>query len=52
MKELKDTTQVLLANSGAWGVSLVTVNEILTFISLLLAIIFTLYKLFYKITED
>jgi len=44
MTDLKDTLQVGLANGSAIGVSLVEANELLTFISLLLAIGFTIYK--------
>jgi len=44
MTDLKDTLQVGIANGSAIGVSLVEANEVLTFISLLLAIGFTIYK--------
>jgi EamA domain-containing membrane protein RarD len=44
MKEIQDTVQVGLANSTAIGISLVEANEILTFVSLALAIGFTIYK--------
>lgn len=44
MKEIQDTAQVALANGTAIGISLVEVNEILTFISLSLAIAFSVYK--------
>lgn len=44
MNEIKDTVQVGIANSTAIGISIVQVNEILTFISLLLAIAYTIYK--------
>ena len=44
MTDLKDTIQVGIANGSAIGVSLVEANEILTLISLLLAIAFTIYK--------
>ena len=44
MTDLKDTIQVGIANGSAIGVSLVEANEILTFISLGLAIAFTVYK--------
>ena len=47
---MKDTTQVMLANMGGIGVSLSGVNDILTFVSISLAIIFTLYK-FYKLSK-
>lgn len=51
MNELKDTLQVGVANSTAIGISLVEANEILTFISLALAIAFTIYK-FIKFKND
>ena len=44
MKEIQDTAQVTLANGTAIGISLVEVNEILTLISLTLAIAFSIYK--------
>ena len=44
MTNLKDTIQVGLANGSAIGVSLVEANEILTFASLIIAIVFTIYK--------
>ena len=44
MNEIKDTTQVGLANVSAIGLSMAQVNEILTFVSLVLAILFTIYK--------
>tara|TARA_Y100000289_G_scaffold45460_1_gene45465 strand:- start:600 stop:758 length:159 start_codon:yes stop_codon:yes gene_type:complete len=44
MKEVQDTLQVGIANSTAISISLVEANEILTFISLSLAIVFTIYK--------
>ena len=43
-KELKDTIEVMAANGGALGLTLVQCNEILQFVSLSLAIAFTLYK--------
>tara|TARA_R100000322_G_scaffold96256_1_gene60675 strand:- start:263 stop:430 length:168 start_codon:yes stop_codon:yes gene_type:complete len=46
MKEVQDTLQVGIANSTAIGISIVQVNEVLTFISLILAISFTIYKFF------
>tara|TARA_R100000315_G_scaffold59060_1_gene34624 strand:+ start:2176 stop:2340 length:165 start_codon:yes stop_codon:yes gene_type:complete len=46
MKEIQDSVQVGLANGSAIGLSLVEANEILTFISLSLAIVFTIYKFF------
>jgi|TARA_R110000744_G_scaffold277501_1_gene389891 hypothetical protein len=45
--ELKDTVGVLGANAGALGLTLTECNEILQFVSLSLAIIYTVYK-FYK----
>ena len=44
MTNLKDTIQVGVANGSAIGVSLVEANEFLTFCSLILAIVFTVYK--------
>jgi hypothetical protein len=44
MTDLKDTLQVGIANGSAIGVSLVEANEMLTFVSLILAIGFTIYK--------
>ena len=51
MKQIQDTIQVGVANSTAIGRSLVEANEILTFISLALAISFTIYK-FIKFKND
>tara|TARA_R110000765_G_scaffold368224_1_gene458347 strand:- start:622 stop:786 length:165 start_codon:yes stop_codon:yes gene_type:complete len=45
---IQDTIQVGLANAGAIGISLASLNEILTTFSLCLAIGFTLYKQFKK----
>jgi hypothetical protein len=44
MNAIKDTAQVGLANVSAIGLSMAQVNEILTFVSLVLAILFTIYK--------
>ncbi len=44
MKEVQDTIQVGIANGTAIGISLVEANEYLTFISLCLAIAFSIYK--------
>lgn len=44
MTEVKDTLQVGLANASAIGFSITDCNEILTFVSLILAISFTIYK--------
>jgi hypothetical protein len=44
MTNLKDTIQVGLANGSAIGFSITNCNEILTFVSLILAIVFTVYK--------
>lgn len=43
-KELKDTVEVIAANGGALGLTLSQCNEMLQFISLILAIGFTIYK--------
>lgn len=44
MTEVKDSLQVGLANASAIGFSITDCNEILTFVSLILAIGFTIYK--------
>ena len=44
MTEIKDTVQVGLANASAIGFSITDCNEILTLVSLILAISFTIYK--------
>ena len=44
MTNLKDTIQVGVANGSAIGISITDCNEILTFVSLILAIVFTVYK--------
>jgi len=44
MTDFKDTLQVGLANGSAIGFSITDCNEILTFVSLCLAIGFTAYK--------
>jgi len=44
MNDLKDTLQVGLANGSAIGFSLAEANELLTLVSLVLAIAFTVYK--------
>tara|TARA_R110002020_G_scaffold4135_1_gene18527 strand:+ start:1232 stop:1414 length:183 start_codon:yes stop_codon:yes gene_type:complete len=44
MKEVQDTLQVGIANSTAIALNITQCNEILTFVSLCLAIIFTIYK--------
>ena len=46
MTNLKDTLQVGIANSSAIALNLTQCNEILTFVSLTLAIVFTIYKFF------
>jgi len=48
---MKDTTQVILANGGASALTMVEqCNQVLTMISISLAIIFTIYK-FYKLSK-
>ena len=42
--KMNDTIQIIKSNGGAIGVSLANVNEVLTFLSLGLAIVFTVYK--------
>lgn len=44
IKDLKDTATVLLANGSALGITLTQCNEALQFISLILAIGYTIYK--------
>ena len=44
MKEVQDTVQVGVANGSAIAFSLVEANEVLTLVSLILAIAFTIYK--------
>jgi hypothetical protein len=44
MKPIQDTIQVAVANSSAIALSITECNEILTFVSLILAICFTIYK--------
>ena len=51
MTDLKDTLQVGLANGSAIGFSITDCNEILTLVSLILAIGFTAYK-FMKFNKD
>jgi hypothetical protein len=46
MKQIQDTIQVGVANSSAIALSITECNEVLTFVSLTLAIIFTIYKFF------
>ena len=41
---MKDTVQIVTANAGAIGISLANVNDMLTFLSLGLAIAFTIVK--------
>ena len=43
---MKDTTEVLIANGGVLGLSLAECIEILLLVSTSLAIIFTIYKFF------
>ena len=50
MKEVQDTLQVGLANSTAIAFSITDCNELLTLVSLILAISFTIYK-FIKYNE-
>jgi hypothetical protein len=44
MNDLRDTVQVGIANGSAIGFSITDCNEVLTFVSLILAIAFTIYK--------
>ena len=44
MNDLKDTIHVGIANGSAIGFSITDCNEVLTLVSLVLAIAFTIYK--------
>jgi len=44
MNDLRDTVQVGIANGSAIGFSITDCNEVLTLVSLILAIAFTIYK--------
>tara|TARA_R110000782_G_scaffold23721_1_gene61785 strand:+ start:326 stop:490 length:165 start_codon:yes stop_codon:yes gene_type:complete len=44
-KDLKDTAEIIIMNGTAVGFSITDCNEILTFISLILAITISCYKL-------
>jgi uncharacterized membrane protein len=44
-KDLKDTAEIIIMNGAAVGFSITDCNEILTFISLILAITISCYKL-------
>jgi hypothetical protein len=44
--EVKDTATVVGANAGALGLTLTECNEVLTFISLLLEIGYTAFKIY------
>ena len=46
MTDLRDTIQVGIANGSAIGFSITDCNEVLIFVSLILAIAFTIYKFF------
>tara|TARA_R100000742_G_C4248778_1_gene67330 strand:+ start:243 stop:404 length:162 start_codon:yes stop_codon:yes gene_type:complete len=48
---MKDTTEVLIANGSVIGLSLGECNDVLLFISTSLAIAFTIYK-FIKLRND
>ena len=50
MKEVQDSLQVGLANTAAIAFSLTQVNQVLTLVSLILAISYTVYK-FVKFEE-
>ena len=43
---MNDTLQVIVANTTGIGISLSNINELLTLVSLSLAIVFTIYKYF------
>jgi tetrahydromethanopterin S-methyltransferase subunit C len=44
MKEIQDTLQVGIANGSAIALSITECNQMLTLVSLILAIAFTIYK--------
>ena len=44
--DIKDTLEVIIPNAGAIGLSITDCNEYLTFISLVLAISISLFKLY------
>ena len=44
MKEIQDTLQVGIANGSAIALSITECNQMLTLVSLVLAITFTIYK--------
>ena len=48
---LQDTLQVGAANIGAIGISMAQINQILTAVSLIMAISFSVYK-FYKSSKN
>tara|TARA_R110001606_G_scaffold256190_1_gene404303 strand:- start:222 stop:383 length:162 start_codon:yes stop_codon:yes gene_type:complete len=50
MKEVQDSLQVGIANTAAIAFSLTQVNQVLTLVSLTLAIAYTIYK-FVKFEE-
>ena len=41
---MKDSIQIISANAGAIGISLANVNDVLTLVSLTLAICYTVWK--------
>lgn len=45
-KELNDSVQIVVMNGTAVGFSITDCNEILTFVSLILAISVSIYKLY------
>ncbi len=45
--EVKDTIEILAANGTAIGFSITDCNEYLTFVSLVLAISISIYKIYY-----
>jgi len=47
---MRDTQQVVIANGGASALTITECNEILTLVSISLAILFTIYK-FYKLSK-
>ena len=49
MKNPKDIIEVGIANGGVLGLSLTNINQVLLLVSTSLAIIFTIYKFYFKI---
>ena len=50
--DIKDTVSVVGANAGALGITLTQCNEVLQFLSLVLAISYTGYKIFKALRKN